>query len=310
LVPAKSRNHAFLVGCVASCIFSIILVVQRLPDIENMAAQRTLAREEDDAVEAAEWISRNMPENSVLMGVDGRNPWDVALLSNRPVGDVRLDVGTIAPEFEPPRLLMLRSFVIEGVNFGPEMNNFLRDPAMVLFKTFNRRNPSEVIAIYRWSSNTSVAGIQTGEGPGTELLKNPGFENLVNGVPVGWGRTGNPIVDASGTRSLSGEVSVMGRGPDNVFYQIVRVKGNTSYRLRLNARADEAGQKTRLYVYWSDAGGTNVGLNLDVTDVTTAWSAYETLLQSPPSATNAAIAASPETQSVVWYDDLSFIEVE
>jgi hypothetical protein len=78
----------------------------------------------------------------------------------------------------------------------------------------------------------------------------------------------------------------------------------------LNARADEAGQKTRLYVYWSDAGGTNVGLNLDVTDVTTAWSAYETLLQSPPSATNAAIAASPETQSVVWYDDLSFIEVE
>jgi hypothetical protein len=145
------------------------------------------------------------------------------------------------------------------------------------------------------------------EGP--QLLDNPGFESLRNQQPTGWGRDGTPIVDDSGNRSHEGKTAVLGRGTDNVFYQIVKASGGKLYRLVLYARAAQGGQQIRLQVNWQNDRGKFLKGDTEVRDADTHWKRYEMRLTIPQDAALATIYAKPHANSEVWFDDFSFTEI-
>jgi len=145
---------------------------------------------------------------------------------------------------------------------------------------------------------------------GHQLLLNPSFENISEGWPSGWSHAGNPTFDTTGQYSSSGVAAVRCTGAENVFFQIVEVKPETSYQLSFQARSLNGQQPARVQVNWSDSAGQFLSTDLQVIKVGKNWYPYGAVVTSPPKSAKAVIYAACHEQGSVWMDDFSFSEFQ
>ncbi len=143
---------------------------------------------------------------------------------------------------------------------------------------------------------------------GPQLLLNPSFEELQDNQPKSWKHIGTPVVDNS--VSHSGSVATESRGVLNAYYQVVAVKPGGYYILGEFARALSQKQRARLQVHWSDAQSNFLGVDIQAIEVGPGWKYYEMAVTPPKQAAFAGIYANAEGESSVWFDDLSFVQVQ
>ena len=141
----------------------------------------------------------------------------------------------------------------------------------------------------------------------SELLKNSGFEEIENDLPVGYGVAGTPILVNSS--SYAGNSAVKCLGTSNVLFQRVPVKEDTLYFLREFVRSDTPGQRARLQINWLDQNDRFISTSLRVIAVPSEWKQFEMWTIAPTGATQAQVYASPHENSVIYFDDLSFVKV-
>lgn len=142
-----------------------------------------------------------------------------------------------------------------------------------------------------------------------ELLANPQFEILENGLPLAWITYGHPVIDASGIHSSSGKVMVQA-DKNNGLYQPVPVTPNKRYLLRHLTRADQEGQHVRLQINWHDKNNEFIKTTIEFVEVTKNWRENEMAVVAPPNAVQALVYVSVHENSRVWYDHLSFVEIK
>ena len=142
------------------------------------------------------------------------------------------------------------------------------------------------------------------------ILKNPDFEEQANGRLVGWQVMGAPVVDTSGQNSYSGLVAVRCNRARDVLYQAVPVNRSVRYSFSCRARSAESISTAGIQIDWLDAKGALVHQDLRAIDLGRKWASYEVRLQSPENAVNATIYVSPLDPGSVWFDDVSFGELE
>jgi len=141
----------------------------------------------------------------------------------------------------------------------------------------------------------------------SELLENPSFEELHESVPIAWGIAGNPLVVSS--RPRTGKLAAKCFGATNIFFQRVPVEEGAVYILRQYVRADIEGQKARLQINWLDQESRFLTTSIRVVEVYSEWTQYEMWVTAPYNATQAQVYASPHEDSVVYFDDFSFVRV-
>ena len=142
------------------------------------------------------------------------------------------------------------------------------------------------------------------------ILKNPDFEQLADGRLQGWQVAGAPVVDSSGQNSFSGLVAIHCNRAGDVLYQVVPVNSSASYSFSGQAHSVGQAGTGRLQVNWLDAKGGLIHQDLKVIDLGSKWTSYEFRLQSPENAVIATIYVSPLDPGSVWFDDVSFGELE
>ncbi len=144
----------------------------------------------------------------------------------------------------------------------------------------------------------------------SEILQNPDFESFENDRLVGWEFAGSPVVDRSGKYSFSGSVAVHCQRAGDVVYQTVVVNPGQHYLVSWEARSVAPSQTAKLQVDWTDAQGALVKEDISTVESGTEWKRYEIGLQAPAQATRAIVYASPLDPSSIWFDDVSFSQVE
>jgi len=139
----------------------------------------------------------------------------------------------------------------------------------------------------------------------SNLIRNPGFDDLYQGRPRGWGQTGTPEVIIE----PDGQTRVKGLGDTNVFHQEVPVTGGHLYFLGFRARsASSEAQQARLQVNWMDASGQFLPASAQIITVDTEWKSYEMPLVAPPEAHRGSIPATPHGDGQVLFDDFRLVE--
>jgi len=144
----------------------------------------------------------------------------------------------------------------------------------------------------------------------SELFQNPDFESFEDDRLVGWEFAGSPVVDRSGKYSFSGYVAVHCQRAGDVVYQTVVVNPGQHYLVSWEARSVAPSQTAKLQVNWTDAQGALVKEDISTVESGTEWKRYEIGLQAPAQATRAIVYASPLDPSSIWFDDVSFSQVE
>lgn len=141
----------------------------------------------------------------------------------------------------------------------------------------------------------------------SELLVDPGFERVGETSAGGWVAAGSPALSHASPRS--GNYAALGSSTENVFFQRVSVRGGCLYLLRESVRADSSGQQARLQVNWHDANGRFLSADIRVIEAGAAWKEYTMWASAPAGAVFAHIYASPNADSKVEFDDMSFRQV-
>jgi hypothetical protein len=157
-------------------------------------------------------------------------------------------------------------------------------------------------ALYDLSDNPTRAII------GENLLANPGFEELLDNRPLEWMVQGNPQVDRSGAKCLSGQVAAYAASQTDVFYQKVSVRAGGVYRMGYEAQAEDQ-TSARLHVNWFESSGKLIGADIQVVNVGSERKRYETDLIAPAGAAYGIMYISPQSTERVWFDDAFFAEV-
>jgi hypothetical protein len=157
-------------------------------------------------------------------------------------------------------------------------------------------------ALYDLSDNPSRAII------GENLLANPGFEELLDNRPVGWMVQGNPQVDRSGAKRLSGQASAYAATLTDVFCQKVAVHAGRVYRMGYAAQA-EPQTLARLHVNWFESSGKLIGSDIQIVNVGSELKRYETDLIAPAGVAYGIVYISPQSTERIWFDDAFFAEV-
>ncbi len=142
------------------------------------------------------------------------------------------------------------------------------------------------------------------------LLQNPDFEDLKNGLPSGWLLAGTPEIDSSGKQSFSGSASVHCDQAGDVLYQVLPAAEKGRYFFSGEWRASLKGQAAKIQVNWTDAEGALVREDFNILDLSTEWKHFEFDFEAPPRAVNVTLYASPLDPSSVWFDKFSFGEVK
>jgi hypothetical protein len=138
---------------------------------------------------------------------------------------------------------------------------------------------------------------------GLNLLYNPGFEELEQGRPKGWGQAGTPEV----LMDPDGQHVVKATGESNVFHQEVSVQGGRGYRLSFRARsALGEPQKARLQVNWIDESRQFLPADTEMVRVGPEWKSYAVQLVAPTNAHRGSIPLTPHGDSEVLFDDVRF----
>jgi hypothetical protein len=144
-----------------------------------------------------------------------------------------------------------------------------------------------------------------------ELLKNGGFEQMgADGKPVGWQASGSPAIDSTAEHVRAGQGAMSARGSQNAFLQTVGVKPLTAYRYRFQARAEREDQAVRMQLHWSDAKGELLHYDIRALKAGTQWKTYDVTTVAPEGAAYVTIFASPHGDSTIWFDEVSFAEVQ
>jgi len=142
-----------------------------------------------------------------------------------------------------------------------------------------------------------------------ELLANGGFEALgPGGAPATWHTYGHPLYSVSGNSAHYGNGAVRATSVDGLF-QLVPVKPGSLYTLSHWCRADGGGQFARLQVNWLDANRRLVDVSIKVVPAGASWERNEMSATAPEDAKFAQVYVSVYGSSVVWFDDLSLVEV-
>jgi hypothetical protein len=139
------------------------------------------------------------------------------------------------------------------------------------------------------------------------LILNPGFDELSNGMPVSWNRRGNPVVGAPDGGAASGRVAVEVSEPDG-FQQFVNVTPGKTYQLALEAKAGARGKVFRLQINWSDERTQTCTTSIRLFEATDHWNQYTVWFTAPPCARRAEIFASAHDVHWVWMDNFEFID--
>ena len=142
------------------------------------------------------------------------------------------------------------------------------------------------------------------------ILSNFDFEELTGGRLKGWQLAGSPVVDSSGQYSYSGLVAVRCNHGGDVLYQLVPINGSTSYSLSARAHSVGATGTAKVQVNWWNANGALIHEDLKALEVEGKWAPYDIKFRSPDNAVSATIYISPLDPSSVWFDDISFGEME
>lgn len=141
--------------------------------------------------------------------------------------------------------------------------------------------------------------------PQDNLLRNPGFEELSGGQPVGWTSVGSPeVLHEPGRGAIA-----KGLGLSDHFMQSVPVEPGQYYRLSFLARGLGKEPTAVLQVRWGDGtpepffDADTAFLNLDDT-----WRRYEFFVFAPSQATRADIpAVAGEPKEEILFDDFRFV---
>jgi hypothetical protein len=137
------------------------------------------------------------------------------------------------------------------------------------------------------------------------ILRNSGFDDVVNEWPAEWMHHGAPVVGAPGNGAASGKVAVEVTDKDNL-QQSVRVIPGDIYELELQAEADRPGIVFRLQVNWINKDGQICDVFIQVCTATTDWQHYSCKLTAPPCAELAGIYATGHSSEFVWLDSFVF----
>lgn len=154
--------------------------------------------------------------------------------------------------------------------------------------------------VYRLSSETAGPTPKS-----TNLLANPGFEQLERGQPTGWWPYGVPQILRDQAKAHGGEVAIVATR-DAGFSQGVPVSGGRLYTVGHFTRSDEAGQFARLQVNWLDAEGKMIDSSIDVVPVTSEWRHHSMRISAPSGSATAVLYASVHERSRVVFDDIWF----
>ncbi len=144
----------------------------------------------------------------------------------------------------------------------------------------------------------------------SEIFRNPDFESFENDRLIGWEFAGSPVVDRSGKYSFSGSVAVHCQRAGDLVYQTVVINPGQHYLVSWEARAVAPSQTAKLQVNWTDSQGALVKEDISTFESGTVWKHYEIGLQAPTQAARAILYASPLDPSSIWFDDVSFRQVE
>lgn len=142
------------------------------------------------------------------------------------------------------------------------------------------------------------------------VLQNPDFEVLKNGLPEGWLLAGSPEIDGSGKQSFSGSAAVHCDQAGDVVYQVLPAEERGRYFFSGESRASEKGQTAKVQVNWTDAEGMLVREDFNIIDLGSDWKHFEFSFEAPPRAVSATLYASPLDPSSVWFDKFSFGEIK
>jgi 4-amino-4-deoxy-L-arabinose transferase-like glycosyltransferase len=136
-------------------------------------------------------------------------------------------------------------------------------------------------------------------------LKNPGFDELVEGRPVGWELAGTARVE----REPGGEIAIAASAGINCPHQRVAVLAGAVYRFGFRARAERGDQKARFQVNYLRGDGEPAVVDATLASVAMDWASYQTTTVAPAGAREAEVYGCTDNRSAVVFDDLSFREV-
>ena len=140
--------------------------------------------------------------------------------------------------------------------------------------------------------------------PRKNMLANAGFDDLSDGIPVGWDRRGNPVVASPpGGASSGGGVAIEATLADG-FQQVVPVRAGETYELGLQAKAGR-GKVFRMQVNWADDSRI-FATSIRLFEANDDWDVFVTRFTAPPCATRAEIYISSQTPDPVWLDSIEF----
>jgi len=163
---------------------------------------------------------------------------------------------------------------------------------------------ANTVKVYRFYANSAPKPYIS-----INLLRNPGFENINNGIPINWTIIGRPTVDTDGEKSHSGNTAIRVKGPSSsVLYQDVAVQPNKLYTVNYWCRSDYNGQVIQVFIEWLDFEKQSIRREADWIPINSEWSIYDLSSTSPNNAAYARIYLSISTNGEAWFDDICFVQ--
>jgi hypothetical protein len=135
------------------------------------------------------------------------------------------------------------------------------------------------------------------------LLVNPGFEDVLQGIPAGWLPTGKPQLDPAVT--FDGHVSAQINGSSSLYQDLAVVPGKT-YALAYWSKATLDDQVVQNYVHWLDRDKNPISVSAEWNTQTSNWQRFDFPMVAPPQAAYARVTVSVVAGDEAWVDDVCF----
>jgi 4-amino-4-deoxy-L-arabinose transferase-like glycosyltransferase len=146
---------------------------------------------------------------------------------------------------------------------------------------------------------------------GTELLKNPGFEETAGGRPMAWSPYGKPIFDTAGKAHNGRAFVCTSSDGQNGYTQAVPIVPGKKYLLSQFVKSGaETDQTARLQINWLNSSGSIVGVSLELVPALAEWRQRWFVVQAPAESQVANVYISVHLNARVCFDDFSFAEVK
>lgn len=138
-----------------------------------------------------------------------------------------------------------------------------------------------------------------------EMLRNPGFERLQDGKPVGWWMIAH--AHATLAKSLPDRGIVVRGDHGNFYFQEARALSGRFYLLSALVRAEGDQAVGRLHLEWRDRQNRLIRVDIETVPAGTAWQRDSMIVKAPDGTWTVRVVA--DAQGSAWYDDFSLREV-